>query len=313
MRGAMRTCSRRCEHRMQAACPAQQDGEHVVRGRQRGAALLLVLWLVALLTALIGAFALTARVEAMQGRIVSRGAVAQEVARAGIEYALVRLADSRPETRWLPDGRSYRWSYAGSALEINVVDETGKVDLNQAEQPLLSQLLQAVGVPREQAEPLAAAIVDWRDPDPLTQPSGGAEDPDYASAGLEYGAKDAAFETLAEVEQVLGMTPEIYAMVAPYLTLYSGRVMPDATYAPAPVLIAMGQDPAQWLEQRRMAGAGGQNQLVGSGSGTYSIESRATLAEGREAVLRTVVRAGGNPVLGSAYTVLRWEEGAAPQ
>jgi general secretion pathway protein K len=284
-----------------------------MRTNQGGAALLLVLWLVALLTALIGAFALTARVEAMQGRVVSRGAVAQEVARAGVEYALVRLADSRPETRWLPDGRPYRWSYAGSTLQIGVVDETGKVDINQAEQPLLSQLMQAVGVPREQAEALAAAIIDWRDPDPLTQPSGGAEDPDYASAGLEYGAKDAAFETLAEVEQVLGMTPEIYALVAPYLTLYSGRVMPDTTYAPAPVLIAMGQDPAQWLQQRQMAGVAGQNQLVGSGSGTYSIESRATLAEGREAVLRTVVRAGGNPMLGSAYTVLRWEEGAAPQ
>ena len=281
--------------------------------RQSGAALLLVLWLVALLTALIGAFALTARMEAMQGRVISRGAVAQEVARAGVEYALVRVADPRPETRWLPDGRSYRWSYAGSELEVRIVDETGKVDLNQAEQPLLSQLMQAVGLPREQAEPLAAAIVDWRDPDPLTQPAGGAEDPEYASTDLEYGAKDAAFETVAEVEQVLGMTPEIYARLAQYLTIYSGRAMPDATYAPAPVLTAMGQDPAMVLAQRQMAGAAGQNQLVGSGSGTYSIESRATLAEGREAVLRTVVRAGGNPVLGSAYSMLRWEEGAAPQ
>lgn len=281
--------------------------------RQRGAALLLVLWLVALLTALIGAFALTARVEAIQGRVTSRGAAAQEVARAGIEYALVRVADGRPETRWLPDGRPYRWSYAGGALEIRIVDETGKVDLNQAEQPLLAQLMLAVGLPREEAEPLAAAIVDWRDPDPLIQPAGGAEDPDYASAGLEYGAKDAPYETLAEVEQVLGMTPERYARLAPYLTLHSGRVLPDATYAPGPVLTAMGQDAAAWLAQRQTAGAAGPAQLVGSGSGTYSIESRARLADGRVAVLRTVVRAGGNPVLGSAYTVLRWEEGAAPQ
>ena len=46
--------------------------------RARGAALLLVLWLVALLTALIGAFALTARIESLQARVLSTGAVAQE-------------------------------------------------------------------------------------------------------------------------------------------------------------------------------------------------------------------------------------------
>ena len=65
--------------------------------------------------------------------------------------------------------------------------------------------------------------------------------------------------------------------------------------------------------QREAAGAAGALQLVGTGSGTYSIESRARLADGREAALRTVVRAGASPVPGSAYTLLRWEEGASPQ
>src|SRR5687768_14039744 len=186
---------------------------------ERGAALLLVLWLIALLTALIGAFAMTARVEALQGRILSDGAKAQELARAGVEYSLLRLADTEPTTRWLPDGRGYRWNYTGSEIELHIVDETGKVDLNQASQPLLTALMQALGTDREQAGRVAAAILDWRDPDPLTQVSGGAEDPDYAAAGRPYGAKDTAFETVAEVEQVLGMTPELYARLEPYLTL----------------------------------------------------------------------------------------------
>jgi general secretion pathway protein K len=282
--------------------------------RERGAALLLVLWLIALLTALIGAFALTARVEALQGKVLSGGARAQELARAGMEYSLVRLADPEPTTRWLPDGRSYRWGYAGSEVELQIVDETGKVDLNQAGQPLLTALMQAVGIEREQAGRVAAAILDWRDPDPLTQVNGGAEDPDYAAAGRPYGAKDAPFETVAEVEQVLGMTPELYARLEPYLTLYSGRGEPDPTYAPAPVLTAMGLDPAAYLAQRKapLPGAGAA-QLVGGGSGTYSIDSRARLDDGRVAVLRTVVRAGSGSVPGSVYTALRWQEGTAPQ
>ncbi|MET0718147.1 MAG: type II secretion system minor pseudopilin GspK [Pseudoxanthomonas sp.] len=282
--------------------------------RQRGAALLLVLWLIALLTALIGAFALTARVEALQGKVLSDGVRTQELARAGVEYSLARLADTEPTTRWLPDGRSYRWNYAGSEIELHIVDESGKVDLNQAGQPLLTALIQALGTEREPAERVAAAIVDWRDPDPLTQVNGGAEDPDYAAAGRPYGAKDAPFETVAEVEQVLGMTPELYAKLEPFLTLYSGRGEPDPTYAQAQVLTAMGLDAATYLAQRKTPVPGaGAAQLVGGGSGTYSIDSRARLDDGRVAVLRTVVRAGSGSVPGSVYTALRWQEGTAPQ
>ena len=278
----------------------------------RGAALLLVLWLVALLTALVGAFALTARIESLQGRVLGRGAIAQEVARAGVEYALVRVADPDPAMQWLPDGRPYRWNYAGSQLELRIVDETGKVDLNQAEAPLLTALIQAAGGERALAEKLAAAIIDWRDADPLTQPNGGAEDPDYAAAGLPYGAKDAPFETVAEVEQVLGMTPALFARLAPSLTLYSGRPQPDPIYAQAPVLIALGLDPVAYEAQRRAPATGQPVQaLVGPGTGTYSIDSHVRLSDGHEATLRTVVRAGGGPVPGSAYTALRWEEGIA--
>ncbi|MCA0297466.1 general secretion pathway protein GspK [Pseudoxanthomonas mexicana] len=279
----------------------------------RGAALLLVLWLVALLTALVGAYALTARIEALQGRVGSRGAMAQEIARAGMEYALVRVADRNPETHWQPNGRAYAWRFEGHDVQVRIIDETGKVDLNQADVPLLSRLMQALGEPPDASDALAAAIVDWRDADDLGQPVGGAEDGDYAAAGRPYGAKDAPFETIAELEQVLGMTPDLYARLEPFLTLYSGRGQPDATYAQGPVLVAMGMDATAWLAQREAAGAAGALQLVGTGSGTYSIESRARLADGRETSLRTVVRAGASPVPGSAYTLLRWEEGASPQ
>ena len=279
----------------------------------RGAALLLVLWLVALLTALVGAYALTARIEALQGRVGSRGAMAQEIARAGMEYALVRVADRNPETHWQPNGRAYAWRFDGHDVQVRIIDETGKVDLNQADVPLLSRLMQVLGEPPDASDALAAAIVDWRDADDLGQPVGGAEDGDYAAAGRPYGAKDAPFETIAELEQVLGMTPDLYARLEPFLTLYSGRGQPDATYAQGPVLVAMGMDATAWLAQREAAGAAGAMQLVGTGSGTYSIESRARLADGRETSLRTVVRAGASPVPGSAYTLLRWEEGASPQ
>lgn len=280
--------------------------------RVRGAALILVLWLIALLAMLVGAFALTARMESFQGQVVRDGSVGRERARAGIEYALVRVADTQARTRWLPDGRRYVWNFAGSPVQVQVVDEGGKVDINQADANLLTQLMRVQGVDAEVAQALAAAILDWRDADALNQPQGGAEDPDYAAAGLSYGAKDAPFESVDELQQVLGMTSEIYDRLAPYVTIYTGRPMPDATYAPGPVLLAMGLDAERLLAQRELPQDQAGAQLVGGGSGTYSIDSRATLRAGRVAVLRAVIRAGGGPVPGSAYTVLRWEEGAPP-
>src|SRR4029079_4200110 len=175
------------------------------------------MWLVALMASLIGAFALTARIERLQERVLTRGAVADGAARAGIEWALVRLGDADPRRRWLPDGGVYRWSYDGIPVEVRVVEEQHKVDINAADQPLLSGLFRAVGVPTDQAARLAGAMLDWRDADPMTQPQGGEKDPEYPAAELPYGAKDAPFETVAEIEQVLGMTPAIYARVAPYL------------------------------------------------------------------------------------------------
>ena len=300
--------------------PVRRRRMHGVRAR-RGVALLLVLWLVALLTALVGAFALAARTEHLQGQVLSRGVVAQQAARAGIEYAITRLDNDDPRWRWLADGRQYRWNYAGAQVDIRIVDEQGKVDLNMADATLLASLLRTLGSDPQQAAQLAAAILDWRDPDSLTQPAGGAEDADYAAAGRAYGAADAPLESVAEVEQVLGMTPALYARLAPQVTVYSGRERPDPAFASAQVLAAMGLDAPRVLAQRRAwtPASGrpppllpGGEPLVGTDSGTYSIDSRARL-RGRTAVLRVVVRSGGNGLPGSAWTPLRWEEGASPR
>lgn len=281
--------------------------------RMRGVALLLVMWLIALLTALVGAFALTARIENLQGRVLSQGVVAEQAARAGLEYAMVRVADPEPTRQWLPDGRPYAWRFGNAVVTVKIVDESGKVDLNAADAPLLTALFSVAGAEPDVAAGLASAIIDWRDPDVLSQPQGGAEDPQYAAAERPYGAKDAPFDTVAEVEQVLGMTPAIYAKVAEHLTVYTGQGQPDQTYAGAMVLQAMGVDPTPIVQQRAGTPVPGQQSLVGSGSGTYSIDSRARLPDGREATLRVVVRAGAGGVPGSAYTPLRWEEGASPR
>jgi general secretion pathway protein K len=81
-----------------------------------GAALLLVLWLIVLLTGLVGGFAMLARVEGLQGRALTRGLVAENAARAGVEYALTRVAMVDLRQQWQADGRPYQWRFADAQL-----------------------------------------------------------------------------------------------------------------------------------------------------------------------------------------------------
>lgn len=280
----------------------------VRRCGQRGAALLLVLWLIVLLTGLVGAFALSARIEQMQGRVLSHVVVGEQAARAGLEYAMLRLRETDPQRRWIADGRVYDWDFNGVPLQLRVVDESGKIDLNAAEQGLLSDLMVALGAEVAEAERLAGAIVDWRDPDGLGQAVGAAEDPQYAAAGLPYGAKDAPFEAVSELELLLGMPPGLAARMADHVTVHTGRALPDPNYAGRVVLQATGVDPGPVLAARQAEGMLPGAVAGGPGSGTYSIDSRARLPDGRESRLRAIVRAGG-ALPGASYVALRWQEG----
>ena len=108
---------------------------------------------------------------------------------------------------------------------------------------------------------------------------------------------------MAELEQVLGMRPALYAAAAPYLTMYSGNATPDANIADGVVLAAMGLEP-------RSAPIDPDAPPASAGSGTYSIDSRARLPDGRSAHLSVVLRMGGNALPGSTYTPLRWQAGS---
>lgn len=267
-----------------------------MRRRQHGVALLMVLWMVLLMSGLLAAYAMTARVEHIAGRTAAAQVVAQQAARAGLEYAVSRMGGSDPGRRWTPDGSGHDLTFGGAQVRVNVRDESGKVDLNASDRTLLSGLLAGTGMPRPQAERLAGAIIDWRDADTLVQVGGGAEDGDYRAAGLPYGAKDAPFESVEELRQVLGITAEAFDALSPYLTVHTGRALPDPAWADGPVLAASGQQaPA--------------TPPLGGGSGTYSIDSTAQLADGRGARLSVLLRVGGNGLPGSTYTPLRWRAG----
>jgi general secretion pathway protein K len=285
----------------------------------RGAALLLVLWILALMTGLIAVFAISARTEGLQGRFLARSTGARYAAEAGLELAALHLQGGDPNQRWVPDGRPNRIAFDGYSVEVRVLDESAKVDLNVAPNDLLVGLMVAVGTDFERARQLAGAISDFRDPDNLLSPEGGAEDPQYAAADLPYGAKDRPFETVTELRQVLGMDEALYQKLLPHVTVYTGLARPNPTFAAMPVLKALGlpADQVALIQAQRLEPQAGQpppdpalmGSLAAQGTGTYSISSLATRKDGTRAQLRAAIRIGSGGSFGQLYLPLSWRVG----
>ncbi|HEV2606611.1 MAG TPA: type II secretion system minor pseudopilin GspK [Xanthomonadaceae bacterium] len=286
----------------------------------RGAALILVLWLLVLLTAVIGGFAQSARIEALQAHQLRASLVARQAARAGVEYAALRMQYPDMQRRWVPDGRRYGLTLGDAQLEIHVIDESGKIDLNGAPPELLAKLLLALGVEPLRARNLAAAIVDYRDPDDLVT-LGGAESADYSSAGLPYGPKNKPFETVSELQRVLGMDFALYQKLVPNVTVYTSSE-PSPTFAQPPVLQALGMSgaAAELFQNQRESWQpgspqappvlpGGQPFVVQPGSGIYDISCRAHLRDGTSLTVDAIVRASQTGPFGQLYVPLQWREG----
>jgi general secretion pathway protein K len=292
------------------------------RERQRGVALILVIWVAVLIAVIAGAFIAERQSETLVVRNSISMARAAAAADAGVQRALLDAfrTDNSPDV-WKRDGSPHDWAFDDIPVRVAMRDESAKIDINTASDPLLRGLLLSVGVEEQDATPLLDAILDWRDPDSLKRPNG-AEEPEYRAAGLTYRPANAPFQAIEELQLVLGMKPEIYRRLAPLITVYSKQPGINATIAPREVLLAIPGVTAQvvdeYIRQRDAALAANQpvppfvaGAAYAAGSAMVTnVRAEAQLDDGtyfaREAValLRSAPR---RPV---AYMV--WRESTAP-
>jgi general secretion pathway protein K len=299
----------------------------LARSGSRGVAFLLVLWVIAMLSVMLGSFALIARTELMQSRHLFDTTQARYAAEAGLDLAVYELRKSDPMTRWIGDGRPYSFGFGNADVEVKITDDSGKMDLNAPNEQLLTNLLTSRGLDPDRAQGLVAAIHDWIDPDDDTTLNG-AEIAQYKAAGLSYGPRNAPFETISELQQVLGMNYELFRKLEPALTIYSGQGTPNLAYAPREVLDAQEggstecsqqiddwrysfqpNDPAPPPQPECATQAGLSIPMAGGGGLTYSVKSRAKLPNGASTTLDATIRMGGINAAGRPYVILRWRDG----
>jgi general secretion pathway protein K len=300
--------------------PRARKGKYLAAHYQKGIALVMVLWILLLVTISTGAYTIMARMDQLEAHTVLSGTQARLAAEAGMNIAILALRDTDEATRLIPDGRPYLIQYRGIAVEVQITDERGKLDVNQADEETLFNMLSGHGMEPGQAELLAAAIKDWTDPDEIERYNG-AELETYEGQGLGVGPGNRNFIMSEELLQVLGMPWELYIKMEPGVTVYSETGKPNVAYAPVEALLALpditAEDALNFVEQRHsedsLDGTGpalpdGTTAMVQGRGLTYSILAKATLPNGIWDQIEATIRLGGSSD-GRPFRVLRWREG----
>ncbi len=299
------------------------------RGR-RGIALLSVLWVLTLLALMASTFTRTARTETNLARNLLENAKAEALADAGVYLATVKLVEPVVEGGWSIDGQVHTMHLGDGEIRVSIADEGGKIDLNLASEDLLRALFRAAGLDGQDGTALADAIVDFRDPDHLHRLNG-AEDNHYSAAGLEHGAKDGPFDTVDELRQVIGMTPQLYRQIAPVVTVFSRRPVPNRATAPPLVVAAItGQNPDQTLLDRdqsssqnqfaeqpgsdigesvtgTLSSESGQAAGLRSRLGVYAIHAEGRTSDGALFARAAILRLVGRP--NTPFQIFEWGQG----
>ncbi len=229
--------------------------------RDSGVALLIAIWVLALVATIALVVTRDARTSAMIAGNERLAVEARAAAEAGIErLALTLLAEAAGgrltpsaaektlprrhtgnrssgiarEGATLPvlgggqavalDGRRYRLSFGEAFLVLSAQAETGKVDLNRGDETVLRTLFQQFD-PDE--GPAAAERVLAR----RARPAGSRVSP--------WRLRAEHFNQVSDLARLGIVSAPLYARLAPYLTVTGQNPLPDPLTAPRPVLAAM--------------------------------------------------------------------------
>ncbi|MEA1084745.1 MAG: general secretion pathway protein GspK [Sphingomonas sp.] len=217
--------------------------------RERGAALLTVLLLVAMIAVLAGTALERLRLTTRLAGNALAGEQARGYARAAEALATTKVTDMLGTSRdrvtlaggW--SNRPFGLPLPGGGLAVARVRDGGNCfNLNGLVTRLgpgvytstqaitqriqFVRLMRSLNVPAQSAERIAAAAADWIDTD-QDQQGNGAEDPVYLARATPYRTAGTLMADPSELRAVDGVTPEIYAQLRPWIC-----TLPKAEPAP---------------------------------------------------------------------------------
>lgn len=235
--------------------------------RQQGAALIFVLWAVAVLGLLMAGVLSGVRIENRQSHNELQRSKALIAAESGIALAVKNLLND--PGAFIADGEENRYDLDGIRLTFSARSEHGKLDLNFCQLDHFSSLLRFMGATQHEAASFSDLLSQRR------------------IEGKPLGH-------LEELLDATSMSVDLYQRILPFVTLWSGRGVPDGAFAAEPLL--------QALQEQIPHGA-----MSNAGS-VISIESYAELSSGFKAGLVATIALNRSADGSALYSVYRWQE-----
>jgi general secretion pathway protein K len=250
------------------------------RRRQRGIALLLVLWAFMTLGVLALDFGRYMRDDAMasvnfaeetQAYYTALAAMNREIYEESRANETGQRDDPDPNNREpgeappeaglsVADGQWHQEEFAGAQAEVRATDECARIPINHADESMLTRvitnLIRGTNATKgmnsretAQIEGIVGAIMDWRDADSLKSLHGAESD--YYRSARGYPAKNALFDSPQELLLVKGITADLFyggegrPGLRDVVSVFCRTNTINATSVTAPVLQALGVDGAE--------------------------------------------------------------------
>lgn len=205
----------------------------IILKSERGIALFLVLWVLMLLTVIVGEFCYAMRTEVNIARNFKEETQTYYIAEAGLNKAITELIRNEvvPQKAKSPDSEEeeIRWRinadipailFGQGYFKVKIGNESGKININRAGVRLLKMMLSGFDLEEEEKNIIVDSIMDWRDKDRLHRVNG-AEDDYYLSLPEPYKCKNGDFDSVEELLLVRGMIPEMfYGGLRDIITVY---------------------------------------------------------------------------------------------
>jgi general secretion pathway protein K len=259
--------------------------------KSRGFALIVVLWTLVLVSFVMTHMMAAGRTEARIADNFVANADAEAQADGAVMEAAFRLVDAS-DAHWDIGGGPYGLRMKQATATVTIASESGKVNPNTASQQLLAALMTAVGAQPSVAASVSRAMIDWRQADQNNANDTQRKISQYRSARLDYAPPGAPFETLDEIQRVIGMTPDLFRRLKPNLSIYQTGDPEIAMASPA-VVKAL-----RTLNLPTTPANADVTQIV-------SITARVTTERGGHFLRHAVVRV--DPPESQTYSVLAWD------
>ncbi len=236
----------------QPICDIQRNASFLSRAFhdiEAGVALFMVLWVLTMLSIIVGEFCYAMRTEVNITRNLKEKTQAYYIALAGANLGIAELVNHRgvfsiTEADDIEETKTIPWRlnadipvipFENGEYKIKIDNESGKIDLNLVDKPLLKAVLRHSDLTDAQVNGIADAILDWRDKDRLHRLNG-AEDDYYMNLPEPYQCKDGDFESTEELLLVKGITSDVYHEVLRHV--FTVNRMTDEDLADLPIEIS---------------------------------------------------------------------------